>query len=59
MLALSKRQFGAMDELNRDLFDHKFTDSMEFKSGFEKFKCFRVLDEDGNLVNKAYENSIS
>lgn len=32
---------------------------MEFKSGVDKFKCFRVLDEEGNLINKPYENSIS
>jgi hypothetical protein len=45
--------------MNLDLFDHQFTEKMEFKSAFEKFKCFRVLDEEGNMVNKAYENSIS
>ena len=48
-----------MDQTNFDLFEHKFTEKMEFKSGFEKFQCFRVLDEEGNMVNKAYENSIS
>ena len=31
---------------------------MEFKSSFDKFKCFRVLDEEGNIINKEYENSI-
>lgn len=54
----SLRSFGAMNELNRDLFDHKFTDDMTFRSGFEKVKCFRVLDEEGNITNKAYEGSI-
>jgi len=31
---------------------------MEFVSSFEKIKCFRVLDEEGNIVNPAYKNSI-
>ena len=48
-----------MDQLNRQLFEHKFSNAMEFKSSFEKFHCFRVLDEEGNMVNKAYENSIN
>lgn len=56
---IPKRNFGAMDEVNRELFEHKFTDSMEFKSGVDKFKCFRILDEEGELINKPYENSIS
>lgn len=58
-IGLSQRSFGAMDQMNIELFEHKFTEQMEFKSGFEKFKCFRVLDEEGNMINKAYENSIS
>ena len=52
------RPFGAMNEINRDLFDHKFTNEMEFKSSFEKLKCFRIIDEDGNIINKPFENSI-
>lgn len=32
---------------------------MEFKSSFDKFKCFRVMDEEGNIINKKYEGSIS
>ena len=47
-----------MDEVNREMFEHKFTEQMEFKSGVDRFKCFRVLDEEGNMINKAYENSI-
>jgi hypothetical protein len=31
---------------------------MEFKSGFEKIKCFRVIDEEGNVINKKFDNSI-
>jgi hypothetical protein len=44
--------------LNQELFEHKFTNDLDFKSSFEKFKCFRVIDEDGNIVNKKYEDSI-
>ena len=47
-----------MDQLNKEMFEHKFTEKMEFKSAFEKFKCFRVMDEDGTIINKPYENSI-
>ena len=48
----SSRSFGAMGEINRELlFEHKFTHDMEFRSQFDKIKCFRVMDEEGNIVN--------
>ena len=50
--------FGAMGEINQDMFEHKFTDDLDFRSGFDKMKCFRVMDEEGNIINKKYENSI-
>ena len=25
---------------------------------FDKLKCFRVMDEDGNIINRRYEGSI-
>lgn len=53
------RSFGAMNEINRDLFEHKFTSDCEFKSSFDKIKCFRIMDEDGNVVTPGYENQIS
>jgi TPP-dependent pyruvate/acetoin dehydrogenase alpha subunit len=31
---------------------------MEIRKSFEKIKVFRVLDDDGNIMNKEYENSI-
>jgi hypothetical protein len=52
------RCFGAMGIVNKDLFDHKFTNDMEFRSSFDKIKCFRVLDEEGNVINKKYEHSV-
>ena len=48
-----------MDQLNKEMFEHKFTSEMNFRSSFDKFKCFRVMDEEGNIINKPYENSIS
>jgi len=49
-----------MNEINYDLFEHKFTTDMNFKSQFDKIKCFRVMDEDGNIVNKGnYHKLIS
>ena len=32
---------------------------MDFKSSFDKIKCFRVMDEEGNIVTPGYENQIS
>jgi len=34
------------------MFSHEFFDKLEFKSHGEKFKCFRVFDENGKIVNK-------
>lgn len=47
-----------MDIINRDLFEHKFTNDMNFQSSFDKIKTFRVMDEEGNIINKKYEGSI-
>jgi hypothetical protein len=53
--------FGAMNEIDRKiLFEHKFTDEMNFRNHFDKIKCFRVMNEEGKIVNKGgYENLIS
>ena len=32
---------------------------MEFKSSFDKIKCFRVMDEEGNIINPGYDTKIS
>jgi len=51
-LSLNARAFGAMGEINRELlFEHKFTTDMNFQSEFEKIKCFRVMDEEGKIIN--------
>ena len=31
---------------------------MEFKNSFEKFKCFRVMDTEGNIINPGYDRKI-
>lgn len=42
-----------MDELDTKLqFSHEFHDKLEFRSHGEKFKCFRVFDENGVVINK-------
>ena len=56
--ATAARSFGAMDQLNMDLFEHKFTSDMEFRSSFDKMKCFRVMDQDGEIITKGYDNLI-
>jgi hypothetical protein len=56
ILTQSARAFGAMDKLNPDLFHHTFTNKMEFKSKFDKFQCFRVMDGEGNIVTPGYDN---
>ena len=58
-VATPTRNFAAMDQPNRELFEHKFTSNMEFKSSFEKFKCFRVMDEEGNIITPGYDTQIS
>lgn len=47
-----------MDIVNKDLFEVKFTNEMNFQSSFDKIKTFRVMDEEGNIINKKYEDSI-
>lgn len=47
-----------MDVINYELFEHKFTNDMDFRSSFDKIKCFRVMDEEGNIINKKFEGSI-
>lgn len=47
-----------MDTVNMEMFEHKFTDDMEFRSSYDKIKCFRIMDEEGNIINKKYEKSI-
>ena len=53
-----KRFISITDVPNYELFDHKFTEKMEFKEGFEKIKCFRVIDHEGKMINKPYEETI-
>ncbi len=53
------RKFGAMDQVDTDLFMHSFTDDISFKSSFDKFKCFRVIDEEGQVVTPGYDTAIS
>ena len=31
---------------------------MEFKSSFDKIKCFRVMDGEGNIINQGYDTKI-
>lgn len=47
-----------MNEINKDLFEHKFTSEMDYKSSFDKIKCFRVLDEEGNVVTPGYDDQL-
>lgn len=47
-----------MDQLNMELFEHKFTSEMEFRSSFDKMKCFRVMDQNGEIITKGYDNLI-
>merc|ERR1712166_743407 len=56
----SARSFGAMGEIDRELlFEQKFTPELDFKDRFDKIKCFRVMDEEGVIVNDGgYEKLI-
>jgi len=59
LTAVASRAFGAMDQVNLDMFEQKFTNDLEFKSSFDKIRCFRVLDEEGNVINKSNEPKIN
>jgi hypothetical protein len=58
MVPSLKRNFGAMDHVSKEMLDYEFTNKMDFVANNEKVKCFRVVDEEGNIVNKQYEDSI-
>jgi len=47
-----------MDVLDKELFEHKFTSEMNFRSSFEKMKCFRVMDEEGNIITPGFDTKI-
>jgi 2-oxoisovalerate dehydrogenase E1 component alpha subunit len=47
-----------MDKLNHDLFEHSFTNKMTFTDSFEKMKCFRVMDNEGNIVTPGYDTQM-
>ena len=59
MFQTQMRAFGAMDQIDKSLFEHKFTSDMEFRSSFDKIKCFRVMDEEGNIITPGYADKIS
>ena len=41
------------------LFEQKLTTEMNFESQFEKIPCFRVMDENGKIINNGgYEKMI-
>ena len=59
LFGLPKRSFGAMGQVNKDLFEHTFTTQMKFQSHVEKIPCFRVMDESGKIINTGgYEKMI-
>jgi 2-oxoisovalerate dehydrogenase E1 component alpha subunit len=39
-----------------DFFTYNFETTVSFKNRFEKFKMFRVMDNEGGIINKEYEN---
>ena len=41
---------------SHDFFKQYFDTQIMFKSASEKFKCFRVMDSNGNIINPQYEN---
>lgn len=42
-----------MDQVDtKVMFSHEFDTNLNFRAHAEKFKCFRVFDENGTIVNK-------
>lgn len=60
LLPTQARNFGAMGQVNSDLlFDFQFSTNMDFHKKHEKLKCFRVMDEEGSIINNGgYEKMI-
>ncbi len=56
MTSIPKRGIALNDIPNYELFEHKFTDKMEFKDRFERMPCFRVMDHEGKIINATHEN---
>jgi len=56
---MTLRSMGAMNETNPEMFTHTFTNEMHFRSKFEKMKCFRVMDNDGNIITPGYDTKLS
>lgn len=54
----ARRAFGAMDTVNPEMFEHEFTNTMEFRDKGEKIKVFRVMDEEGNIVTPGYAEKV-
>ena len=57
---VAMRAFGAMNQTNPKLFEHSFTTDMKFQSEQDsKIPCFRVLNNDGKIINDGgYEKMI-
>jgi len=47
-----------MDTFNPELMTHSFTSDMTFRNSFEKFKCFRIMDNEGKIVTPGWEDKI-
>ena len=52
----NKNNTNKIIENDFDFFSHKFTTEMQFRKHAEKFQCFRVMDLEGNIISKNYEN---
>jgi 2-oxoisovalerate dehydrogenase E1 component alpha subunit len=57
-MAMPVRSFSILDKPDKSLFEYKFTNDMDFRSSFDKIKCFRVIDEEGEVVNPGYAEKI-
>jgi 2-oxoisovalerate dehydrogenase E1 component alpha subunit len=59
LLKTPAKKFTNSSTCNKQLnefFSHHFESSMNFRSGAEKFKCFRVMGQKGEILNSNYEN---
>ena len=39
-------------------FEHTFTNELSFKSRHKKHKCFRIMDEEGEVISPEYDESL-
>jgi len=52
----NSKKFFSEKNYNSEFYKHYFSTDCTFRKSEEKFKCFRVMDLAGNIINQKFEN---